>query len=730
MKHSEISVAFGTGPATRSWDAVCALSAGRVNNIFLQQFLAAGPSSPAGTLRAIADIDGRHYWLLDLRLGPLDISFSPAQEEHCRVQIPILDGWAVEYDMDKLRVQSGLQLVRGDAFVTGELDLTPISGEVGEVGRVVADLGTGTYKATIATFDPASDLAAKLGAAIGNVFENQDVRYLLGTVHDADVPACLRPTAFRIQTQKDPSGATDGCVLLLIQTDGSAGSLGELDTYPIPSGRSAALMVSNQVLFNRLIPPYVTHALRGLGTGFHGRADANGVYSCVSSGGTLNLGSFSSDDNLTYSSDDDGYEASVRIGVGGMTLYASDSRLKMHWSHGFHQYWSHTDETMYGPHTTTKHLSMTCGYSLTNSTHVDPDSDRISFSGSGSASFDTAESYSWWQKLFLGDFDVPSEAEGRMRHALNGALEHLSLPSVDTFALGSLLFPSSHALSLTDASVPCDLLATGNLAPSMQVNPSRTLLGPGGSRRFQVVDAQGQARTGFAWGLQQGSPGTIDDTGLYRAPADLDRTQVAVVEATDEADRSKVARGLATLYLPLDPNALFVSPSRMLVSAGQQLSFMVKDDQGKGVEAVCTRSPELGTLEEDGWTTGLWYYTAPASLDRSQTVTITAGAKADPEKTGQARVDLLQNETILLSSTKSGIVPGDSLKTEAVIANGCTEFQWGVYPLDNGSIQPDPDDSSKAIFTASRRLSGGQTHVIACGVRGATGVGHLSLNHL
>jgi hypothetical protein len=63
----------------------------------------------------------------------------------------------------------------------------------------------------------------------------------------------LQPKTFHFYTQQKP-GADASCLVLFIQTNGKEGKIAPLDPYPITDGNSAALRVSEAVLFGGVVP--------------------------------------------------------------------------------------------------------------------------------------------------------------------------------------------------------------------------------------------------------------------------------------------------------------------------------------------------------------------------------------------------------------------------------------------------------------------------------------------
>lgn len=722
MQFAELSSAFTGHTVTHGWDAVCAMNAARTSQIFFQQYLNEGPTNPRAPLQAIFPHGtGSGFVLLDLILGPPQISF-PADLalQQGEVQMSLVKGMLVQFDPDQQIIQSAIVIQPNESWIAGPVALDKVAGQVNTVGQVVANLAAGAYQPQIAGIEASSLLATEIGTAIQTFFAQQAMQYILGTIVVGNIPAALQPTHFEIVTQPDPNDTKGGCVLLLIQTNGTAGSVGPLQTYPIPEGHTAALLVSNQVLFNQLIPPFLTQEFKNMGTTFTG-SQSNGVYSAVSSGGTVNLGQFSSDSDTEYSSDAYGSPAAVTIDTSGFVVFcAFESNLAVQWKKTFEQYWTTVDPIPPVSQTPYK-ANMACVYAMVNTASVDATTDVIAFSGSGSSQFGPAEHYSFWQK-FCGHFNVPAVAEQRMNQTFDAIFGKLELPSVNTFALGNLLFPSLHALSLTAASVPCDLLASGDVSPRLQVLPATVHLQPGHTQQFVAVDQHGQPLTGILWELKPGL-GSINGSGWYTAPAHVNGAEVVVVQAINCQNTTQSAGAMTVIYESPAANGLTISPPQLLLTAGQNFALHVTDASGNSVDATCSASPKVGTLTQ-GWTTGAWSYAAPATIDGDAVVTITAQATQDPTKTGTMKIYLAPTVPVTISPSASTVRPGGTVHLTAS-ASGFSSFQWQLYPLGSGSIQADPSDSSKAIFTAPASEPQNQNviMIVAYGLHSAAGIG-------
>ena len=696
MKFKELSDRLTGESKTNGWDAVCAMNAKRTSDIFFQQYLSNGPTNPDLRLKTILEAGtDSDFMALDLVLGPPEISFpDKLKPDQCQVKMYLIRGSVLQFDPYEQVIRNIIMVQPNRSWITGPVGLNKVSGEVSTVGKVEADLGANAYSPQIEGIDPNSITATKIGTAVQTFFRNRKTRYELGTIVEGNIADCLKPTHFEIVTQPDPSKKTGGCVALLIQTDGQAGSKGQLAPYPIAQGDSATLMVSNPVMFNRLLPPFLTTEFKKIGTKFKGHSK-DGIYTTNGSGGSLDLGKFTSNDNLTYSSDADGYPAKVKIDAKGFEVSAQNSKLTVAWSRDFSQYWSHTN--IYAQDTTTtEHLDMKASYTLSSRTAVDETTDVISFSGKGSATFNTSKHYKWWQKLFEGDFDVPSEAEKRMKKVFEKIFDGLRLPSVNEFALANILFPSLHALQLKNASMPCDLLSTGDVAPKMAVKPALVpLLNPGGTQQFQAFDHQGNEISNVLWEIKPAS-GSINAHGLYTAPETVNQAEAVIITAVNEQDTGQSAKAMALIAKSRDASDLIVSPSTLLLTANQDFVLEVTDAEGNPVEADCTATPDIGTLTQ-GWTTGHWRYTAPGAIQTQTAVTINAKGKQAPDKTGAMDIFLTPTAQVTVTPASASVKAGGTVDI-AASSDGVSGFTWQVY--GSGSIAVDKEDASRATYTA------------------------------
>lgn len=735
MEHATLVAAASGQSLANGWDAICAINARQVNAIFFQQYLQGGPTSPARPLRAILAGDSpTNYWLLDVVAGPPQVSIdSDLGSGRARVTMFLLRGALIQFDSKSMAMTSAILVQPNESTLTGVLSLAKVTGHANSLGQVVLDLSSGAYQPQVKGVDPGSVLAADIGKAVQTFFAHNETKYPLGTIVESTVSPCLQPTSFEIATQPAPGGtAGDGCVLLLIQTNGKAGTVGALDPYPIPSGRTAALIVSNQVIFNQLMPALLTTTFKTIGTMFAGQQPNNGVWQTVGSGGSIDLGVLGDSnrphgcvDEPAFTADSDKNPAAVVISTNGLTIAPSSSgSLSVTWSHQWDQQWAFWSGYWNGwncEQGTTGHTSTLQGsYSQTSAASVDPNTEVVSFSGSGKASLSQVGGPSGLQRFFGIDRDIPSTFTSGFEDNLKKRLGAIELPEVNTFALANLLFPSLHALSFQEASLPGDLLLHGQVKQTLAVTPPMADLKPGQAQQFSAA-MSGQPTTDILWEIKP-AVGSIDSSGRYIAPSAIGGVEVVVITAIDKSNASVVGGAMVVIHEAAAPTGLIVSPAKLVLTAGQSFNLSVTDETGTPVAATCTLSPNVGTIAQ-GWTTGEWTYTAPAKVDAASVVTIEATSAAKSSQTGTATLQLVPTTQVTITPASATITAGRSVQLKAT-SDALDAYTWQIYPAGAGSVTPAPGDSSQATYAAPAAVATPTVvTVVAYGLGDSAGIG-------
>ena len=725
MKRDEITAAMSGQSSTNGWDAVCAYSAGRANQIFFQQYLTNGPTHPDRPLRAIVDTQENLFYLIDVKLGPPEISFpTDLNIEQCQVQMFLLSGSFVKFDAENQIVKSVVTVQPNQSWLTGAVNLAKVSGDVNTLGKVAVDLGSGAYQPTISGIDPASVLSTQIGEAVLNYFQNNAVTYPLGVIALSNVPASLQPTNFEIATQPALDNTSgDGCVLVLIQTNGSKGNFGQLATYPIPTGYEVGLIVSSQIIFNQLMPVELTTEFQSIGAQFSGQ-QSNGGWQTVSSGGTLNLGVLGEQSGHNpYSSDSSQNLEPVQVSAGNLSVSPAGESLRISWGQTWDQYWTYWFGISDGNggviwDSDASDTMLSGSYSMSATPSVDPVTDIVSFGGSGSAGLSPTNPPDWFLKYVEPKWQVESQFNSTLKSNFDCLFSGLRVPSVDVFALSNLLFPSRHdAISLREASVPSDLLANGYVVSALSIAPPSINVGPVGQQQFSAFFG-GNPTTDVTWECQP-RVGSIDASGLYTAPFEFGEPTVIIVTAINNNDSKVTSSAMVLLSEPPAATELVVSPTEVFVTTGNTFYFLITDSKGNPVDVTCTIDPNIGQIVE-GFSTGQWLYLAPQTLDSPVTVTVEAVSDNDSSLTGRATVQLVNTETVAITPANVSLEVGATQVFEATTST-LNELCWVVYPTGAGTIK---GSGLSATYTAPATVVTQQLVMIAAyGVESTAGVG-------
>lgn len=695
--------------ALKGWDAVLAIDAANLNELLFHQYLEKGPDS-ADIHFSLAAQDDQDIWLVNVVLGPPQISFSAGNTDNqqCTVSMEMIRGVVVKMDPNSSVVKAVLHVTRNQAEVTGEINLRKIRGTVtnpnSQLGSVVIDLAGGAFTPRIAGIDPKSELAMELGKAFGLYFAANDTTYALGGLTESNVPDCLQPTDFVFYCQK--AGENDGCVVLLIRTNGSTGDLGDLKPYPIEEGYTTGLYVSSEVLFGKLFPPFLSKN-NNSGISFSGKQISAGNWVTVAHSGTLSV-MVKDEDTDSWSSDSNGYEMPVNMNLSGLTVRADGTNLSVYWEYKWKQYWTRPYPGHIGVDNTQSNEG-TASYSLTATPSVDTVTDIITFSGKGAASYKPYKA-DFWEKFF-GKMNVSDILKNTVENSLQNALEDIQLPSVNVFALENLLFPASHTLHVEKAALPGHLYAAGRTKRPVAVEPAVTpSIMPGTSVQ---LGATGHSAGDFLWSVVAGGVGTISDAGLYTAPAVTGAAaQPVVISAVLRSDTKQEGRALIVVTSPAAASGLQVEPESLMVTPGQTFMLRVADAAGNPVKADCTLSSPVGTLRP-ALQQGEWIYTAPALLEdgAAERVIFKAVSCADKTITGQSSITVVPTTAVSVTSSSATISKGGQVSVTAD-ANAGTDPLWFVLPTGRGTITANPEDRTKAVYTAPVSITPADNQVI------------------
>jgi hypothetical protein len=245
-----------------------------------------------------------------------------------------------------------------------------------------------------------------------------------------------------------------------------------------------------------------------------------------------------------------------------------------------------------------------------------------------------------------------------------------------------------------------------SVPPAISMTPATgTSLYASQSFQFVATAANANSNSSVIWSLSAGSPGTVDNTGLYTAPASVSAQQNVTVTATSADDSSKTVS--STLTLRPGSVAISVSPSAASLYAGepQQFTASVSNDGNAGVTWSISPYTSGGIVQ--GGT-----YTAPATISSQQVVTVTGTSIADPTKVATAVVTLYPLPTLTTISPTSAARGA----TVTVTFTGTSFLRWTGASPDNPDIAVTNDTlinptQARATFTISSTAALGTTDV-------------------
>jgi GH18 family chitinase len=241
------------------------------------------------------------------------------------------------------------------------------------------------------------------------------------------------------------------------------------------------------------------------------------------------------------------------------------------------------------------------------------------------------------------------------------------------------LIASSQTVTVTATSVADptkSAAATATFSPPVTVSltPSSVSLLPSQNQTFTAT-VSGTSNTALTWSINPalGSLVSGATTAVYVAPSTAPSTQSVTITATSMADASKTTTAAITL---LQAVTVFLSPSTVSLAPSGTQQFTATLLGANNTAVTWSINPSVGTISSAG------LYTAPSSIQTSQTVAVTAQSVAQP------------------TQSASGVV---SLQTTPVL----NQWSMGYY----NSYDP----TSGFYLPVSAIQWGGLTHVIQVG---------------
>ncbi|MGD0470655.1 MAG: DUF2341 domain-containing protein [Terriglobales bacterium] len=238
---------------------------------------------------------------------------------------------------------------------------------------------------------------------------------------------------------------------------------------------------------------------------------------------------------------------------------------------------------------------------------------------------------------------------------------------------------------------------------SGSLNPLAVTLYQSQSQQFTVLETGSCNAGGATWSMPSGSPGTLSPSGLYTSPATINTQQNVTITASTLGTGSTPLTASITLMPPV---AMTVSPGSSTLPAGgtEQLTARVTNTTNTAVSWSIDPAG-TGTVSPSG------LFTAPATLNGQQTVSVIATSQADPTQSASATVLVVPNTStgpaIAVNPPAVTLSAGQAEQFNATVTNaGSTSVTWSISPSGTGVI------SDSGLYTAPETIASQETVTI------------------
>lgn len=235
----------------------------------------------------------------------------------------------------------------------------------------------------------------------------------------------------------------------------------------------------------------------------------------------------------------------------------------------------------------------------------------------------------------------------------------------------------------------------------VEVSPSFVYVNVNKTQQFTAT-VKNTSNQEVIWSVYGGAAnGTITQTGLYTAPANVPNPNIVSVLATSKADPTK-SGGAQVVIAP--PIQVSISPSEAKLALGETKLFSasVYNTNNTNVTYSVVEGANYGTINASG------NYTAPNKITDKVVATVRATSQADNTKYADAKVYLYP-----IVSTFAGSTWGDG---STIGQPAQFKSPSGVFVIDNGLNAYVADTGSNRIKKIDS--SGKNTQVIGSGAYG------------
>src|SRR5256886_2154015 len=205
----------------------------------------------------------------------------------------------------------------------------------------------------------------------------------------------------------------------------------------------------------------------------------------------------------------------------------------------------------------------------------------------------------------------------------------------------------------------------------VSIDPAAVAIMGGGTIRFTAAVA-GTADTAVIWSTDAG---TIDQDGIYTAPAAPGTFSVTARSHADPGRSASASVSVSTISVTLSPQTITLAPGGML-----QFTASVTGSTDPRVSWTVTEGPQGGSID------GAGTYTAPSGTG---TFHLVAASIADPSRTATAVVSVVRPAGVWVSVTPrtADLPPGGTTLLAATVTG--TADTRVIWTSDGGRIRQD-----------------------------------------
>jgi hypothetical protein len=489
---------------TNGWDAVVAMSARRITELWAERYEEEAKAAFEGDRTFAQEIDTtntpyeqtttdpktypqvRVTYALKIKVGPPKLNFVYRQNGQAACEVPIINGSLVlTTKIYNSKDDKGTALGAPNTidlqskpdkpvFITGAFALEKAVGEVNN-DQVQIDSSKGAFGffGSGVTLDPVTDSNA--ATALSTWFKNNKLNpWILGSlIRNAD-QNYLKPRFFNFSTLFPPPGDDkhEQLLLMFVQTTGAPSTLQvsmPTGVWPISQDYDATIFLNSKLIFDNLVKPAISAKLSCY-------LDHNQLDSYLIRGtGNLNAGTLRACDGGFFGIGEICKTTTINVPLDGMSVTPNMNSLDFNFS----KTWSQSFPYTYVPFGARK-LSVTTGstdMTVTGSQPMIPslnaDTAEISFPSLNPTFNVSFKKSSTLEKIFGGGWSKDSAAEevtGKIRSKLDGI--KFNMNSVSAWAVANLLFPASKTIDLKGVFFSGDLVLIGNVSRKW-INPQK-----------------------------------------------------------------------------------------------------------------------------------------------------------------------------------------------------------------------------------------------------------------